>query len=235
LDGRRLLIAEASQRETEHCDKSIENANEGASLRIQSKAIFSGTRSPFMRVTCRSEIRVIHHKEETVKGTGACIGTFVAPLFMAAGALVGAGSYPGQTRGTAAAASNSGAEACSVLKKEDVAAALGGTVTGPKAKGPLAAGDGSTVSSCEYSGSGLLTMTLNLTRLPAGQVATYKSFCTDHEGLTGLGDLACWYDKKHEEIHVFKGAAFISIELRGKSNPTDPIKALAKKVIDQVK
>jgi len=78
-------------------------------------------------------------------------------------------------------------------------------------------------------------MTLNVTRLPAGQVATYKSFCTDHEGLAGLGDLACWYDKKHEEIHVFKGAAFISIELRGKSSPTDTIKALAEKVTAQIK
>lgn len=78
-------------------------------------------------------------------------------------------------------------------------------------------------------------MTLNVTRLPANQVAVYKGFCTDHEGLAGLGDLACWYDKKHEEIHVFKGASLISIELRGKSNPTDPIKALAKKVIDQIK
>ena len=170
-----------------------------------------------------------------MKETSACIGILVALVLMAAGASVGAGSYPGQTRGTAAAASNAGGEACSVLKKEDVAAALGGTVTGPSGKGPLAAGDGSTVSSCEYSGSGLLNVTLNVTRLPAGQVATYKGFCTDHAGLASLGDLACWYDKKHEEIHVFKGAGFISIELRGKSNSTDAIKALAKKVIDQVK
>jgi hypothetical protein len=183
----------------------------------------------------QDEVRVIHHKEETVKGTSACSGILVALAFMAADASVGAGSSPGQTRGTAAAASNAGGEACSVLKKEDVAVALGGTVTGPTGKGPLDAGNGSTVSSCQYSGSGLLNLTLNVTRLPASQVAIYKGFCTDHEGLAGLGDLACWYDKKHEEIHVFKGAAFISIELRGKSNPTDAIKALAKKVIDQVK
>jgi len=71
-----------------------------------------------------------------VKGTIACIGIFVALLFMTPDALVGAGSYPGQTRGTAAAAPNAGAEACSVLKKEDVAVALGGTVSGPKATGP---------------------------------------------------------------------------------------------------
>ena len=170
-----------------------------------------------------------------MKGTSASIGIFVALLFMAPNALLGAGSHPAQTRGTGAAASNAVGEACSVLKKDDVAAALGGTVTGPKATGPLSAGDGSTVSSCQYSGSGLLNVTLNVTRLPAGQVATYKGFCTDHEGLAGLGDLACWYDKTHEEIHVFKGTGFISIELRGKSNPTDAIKVLAKKVIDQVK
>jgi hypothetical protein len=170
-----------------------------------------------------------------VKGTFACIAILVVLVFTTADALVGASLYPGQTKGPAAVASNAGGDACSVLKKEDVAAALGGTVSGPKAKGPLSAGDGSTVLSCEYSGSGLLSVTLNVTRLPANQVPIYKGFCTDHEGLAGLGDLACWYDKKHEEIHVFKGAALISIELRGKSSPTDAIKALAKKVSDQVK
>ena len=170
-----------------------------------------------------------------MKGTSACIGILVALVFMTADASVGAGSYPGQNRGPAAAAANAGGEACSALKKEDVTAALGGTVSGPKAKGPLPAGDGSTISSCGYSGSGLHHVTLNVTRLPASQVAIYQGFCTDHEGLAGLGDLACWYDKKHEEIHVFKGAAFISIELRGKSSPTDTIKALAEKVTAQIK
>jgi hypothetical protein len=166
-----------------------------------------------------------------VKGTSPCIGILVALVLMTADVSSGAVSYPGQT----SAASNAGGEACSALKKEDVAFALGGTVNEPKGKGPLSGGDGSTISSCQYSGSGLLSVTLNVTRLPASQVAIYKGFCTDHEGLAGLGDLACWYDKKHEEIHVFKGAALISIELRGKSNPTDAIKGLAKKVTDQVK
>lgn len=78
-------------------------------------------------------------------------------------------------------------------------------------------------------------MTLNVTQLPANQVAAFKSYCTDHEGLAGLGDLACWYNKAHEELHVFKGAVFLSIELRGKSKPADTIKALAKKALDQIK
>jgi hypothetical protein len=187
-----------------------------------------------LRVICRQEID-IRNTKEIVKETSSCIGILVALVLMTAEVSSGAVSYRGQTKGTASAASNAGGEACSALKKEDVASALGGTVNEPKGKGPLSGGDGSTVSSCQYSGSGLLSVTLNVTRLPAGQVAIYKGFCTDHEGLGGLGDLACWYDKKHEEIHVFKGAALISIELRGKSNPTDAIKGLVKKVTDQVK
>jgi hypothetical protein len=78
---------------------------------------------------------------------------------------------------------------------------------------------------------------VNLTRLPASQVAIYKGTCAKkgQEGLAGLGEVACWYDNKHEELHVFKGAAFVSVELRGKSNPTEAIMAVARKVIDQVK
>jgi hypothetical protein len=135
----------------------------------------------------------------------------------------------------AAATSTAGQDPCAALKKEDVAAVLGGTFNDPKAKGPMKDGTGNTVSSCEYTGSGSLRVTMNVWQLPASQLAAFKSFCTDHEGLAGLGDLACWYDKKHEEIHVFKGSGFISIELRGKSDPTDAIKALAKKAVDQMK
>ena len=170
-----------------------------------------------------------------MKETISCFGILVAVVVMTVNASAGSVSYRRQTRGATPAASSTGGEACSALKKEDVAAALGGAVNGPSGKGPLSDGTGSTVTSCQYSGSGLLSVTLNVTRLPAAQVATYKGFCTDHEGLAGLGDLSCWYDKKHEEIHVFKGTALISIELRGKSNPTDSIKALAKKVADQIK
>jgi hypothetical protein len=127
-------------------------------------------------------------------------------------------------------------EACTLLKKEDAAVALGGTVTGPKATGPLSSGPGATVTACQYTGSGYLSVQLNVTRLPADQVAIYRGTCVKagKEGLAGLGDVACWYNDKHEELHVFKANAFISIELRGKSNPTEAIKAVAKKVADQL-
>ena len=122
------------------------------------------------------------------------------------------------------------------LKKEDVAATVG-TVNGPISKGPLPMGPGITVTSCQYTGSGYLSVTLNLMRVAADQLPIHKGFCEQQkkDGLAGLGDLACWYNDKHEELHVFKGTALISIELRGKSNPTEPIKELAKKALAQMR
>ena len=29
---------------------------------------------------------------------------------------------------------------------------------------------------------------------------------------SGLGDVACWYNDKHEALHAFKGTAFLSVE-----------------------
>jgi len=98
-------------------------------------------------------------------------------------------------------------------------------------------GPGMTVTSCEYTGSGYLSVTLNLMRVAADQLPIHKGLCEKQksDGLAGLGDLACWYNDKHEELHVFKGTTLISIELRGKSNPTEPIKELARKVLAQMR
>ena len=138
----------------------------------------------------------------------------------------------------AKAATSAGAvEACKLFKKEDAAAALGGTVTGPKETGPLTTAPGTTVTTCEYAGPGSLSITLYVTHLSGAQLSTDRAACAKdaREGLAGLGDVACWYDEKHEELHVFKGLILISIELSGKNNPTDAIKAAAKKVVDRMK
>jgi hypothetical protein len=173
-----------------------------------------------------------------VKQTSAYVGILVVLVILSIDATAAMRAHPVQAKGTTPAASTAaGGDACSLFKKEDAAAVLGGTVSGPKSVGPRSDGAGSTVSGCGYSGSGLQSVQVNLTRLPANQVAIYKGTCAGKggDGLSGLGEVACWYDNKHEELHVFKGTAFVSVELRGKSNPTETIKAIAKKVIDQVK
>jgi hypothetical protein len=128
-------------------------------------------------------------------------------------------------------------DACSLMTKEEAAAALGEAATGPKATGPIVDGTGTTVSGCEYTGSGINRVQLNLMRVPASSVPMYKTMCAkaSTDGLAGLGDVACWYNDKHGELHVIKGTAFLSIELRRSGNPTEPIKALMKKAVAKLK
>jgi hypothetical protein len=138
----------------------------------------------------------------------------------------------------AAARAPAPGDACSLLSKEDAATALGEAATGPKATGPMSDGTGATVSGCEYTGSGIHRIQLNLTRPPASALPMYKAIICDKkakDGLAGLGDLACWYNDKHEELHVMTGTAFISIELRRSGSVTEPIIAVMKKALAKLK
>jgi len=134
--------------------------------------------------------------------------------------------------GQTSPAASKAPEACSLLTKEDAAAALGETVQGPKAtnspNGP---------SACEYTGSGLHKVHLNVIPLDAGSAGVYKMMCAkkSKEGLTGLGDTTCWYNDKHAELQVLKGLTFFSIELRRSGDPTEAIKAVAQKVYGRLK
>jgi len=128
-------------------------------------------------------------------------------------------------------------DACSLLTEQDAAAALGEAVSGPNSTPSRPMGPVGTVSGCEYTGSGLHKINLNLTRLAPNAVAMYKGTCAKagKEGLAGLGDVACWYSAKHEELHVIKGAAFISIELHRSGDPTEAIKGLMKRALDRLR
>ena len=65
----------------------------------------------------------------------------------------------------------------------------------------------------------------------------YKALCAQKgkEGLSGLGDVTCWYNDKHEELQVLKGTTFFSIELRKSGDPTEAIKGVAQKVFTRLK
>ena len=123
--------------------------------------------------------------------------------------------------------------ACSVLTKEDAVAALGEAVTGPTAASVPA----SKASSCEYAGSGIHRLNVNLRVFDAATAAAYKALCAKKgkEGLTGLGDTVCWYNDKHEELQVMKGSTLVLIQLRRSGDPTDANKTLAKKIYDRMK
>jgi hypothetical protein len=130
------------------------------------------------------------------------------------------------------APSSSGINACALLTKEDAAAALGEAVTGQPRSTSMAE-----AASCEYSGSGIHSVNLNVMALSAANAGMYKAMCAkkSKDGLTGLGDVTCWYNDKHAELQVLKGLTFFSIELRRSGDPTEPIKAVARKVYERVK
>jgi len=118
------------------------------------------------------------------------------------------------------------------LTKEDAAAALGEAAQGPKAHS-MTGGP----SSCEYTGSGIHRVQLTLRPFTSATAGVYKTMCAQKgkEGLSGLGDVTCWYNDKHEELQVLKGNAFFSIELRRSGDPTESIKTVARKVYERLK
>ena len=65
----------------------------------------------------------------------------------------------------------------------------------------------------------------------------YRAMCakTAKDGLDGLGELACWYNDKHQELHAFTGTTFVSIELRRSGDTTEAIKGVMKKALGRLK
>jgi hypothetical protein len=96
---------------------------------------------------------------------------------------------------------------------------------------------GGEAATCEYSGSGNQKVHLTVIVLTAANAGMYKAMCAqkDKQGLAGLGDVTCWSNDKHGELQVLKGLKFFSIELRKNGDPTEAIKAVARKVYDRMK
>jgi hypothetical protein len=140
----------------------------------------------------------------------------------------------------APAVSSAPSDACSLLTKPDAAAALGEAVSGPRSSSTRSVVPGATASSCEYS-AGLRRVHLNLWRSSPGGVAQfqqiYRAACAKKakDGLSGLGDVACWYSDRHEELQVLRGGVFVSVQLRRQGDPTEAIKTVAKSALDRLR
>jgi hypothetical protein len=130
-------------------------------------------------------------------------------------------------------AQTSAIEPCSLLTKEDASAALGEAVSKPGTATKVPGG----AMACEYEGSGLHSVHLNVIPFDGSQAAVYRSLCAQKskDGLTGLGDVTCWYNDKHAELQVLKGSVFFSIELHRSGDPTEPIKTVARHVYERLK
>src|ERR1700730_862544 len=134
------------------------------------------------------------------------------------------------------AAAPGGSDPCGLMTKEDAAAALGEAAGAPQARVlERSIVPGSTAMNCEYAGSGIHNVRLNVWHATNNveqfrQIYQMASAKKSKEGLAGIGESAWWYNDKHEELQVLKGANFFSIQLRRSGDATEAIKALAKKV-----
>src|SRR5262245_36774951 len=159
----------------------------------------------------------------------------VAPGSAAAPGNAAAPASPAQTKEAPPPAG----DACSLLTKQDAAAALGEAASGAKSlPDPSIAPPGAKASGCEYAGSGFHKVQVIIVG-PLSDTSQYF-FRQQHakkgkEGPSGLGDDAWWSDDKHEELQVLKGATFFSVILQRSGDPTDAVKDLAKKAFDQLR
>lgn len=128
-------------------------------------------------------------------------------------------------------------DACSLITKPEAGAALGEAITGTKAMSNLQAGPGATLSSCQFDGASPHHVHVNLTRLSSSTVPMYKGLCAEKatKDLSGIGDVACWYNAKHEELHAIKGTSFVSVQLQRTGDPTEVIKGVMKKALDRLR
>ena len=160
----------------------------------------------------------------------------IGATFVASAIWLVAGSIATENRAHAMTATLPQGDACSLITKQEAEAAMGEAVTGSKAMSNLESGVGP-LSSCQFAGSSPHQVNVNLTRLSASAVPMYKGMCSKKasKDLSGLGDVACWYNEKHEELHAMKGTNFLSVELQRSGDPTEVIKGVMKKALERVK
>jgi hypothetical protein len=134
-------------------------------------------------------------------------------------------------------------DVCSLLTVQEASTAVGETVKdgkGGTAGGGRSVMPNTAVSFCEWaSATSLHSVHINVWR-SAGptqmqQMGTMVCSKKTKDGLEGLGDVACWYDTKHEELQVYKGPIFLSVEMRRSSNLTEAIKTVARTALGRVK
>ena len=159
------------------------------------------------------------------------LGTIV--ILLVVGMTVSASGRQG--RSSAPSAVN----ACSLLTKQEAAAALGESVKdGESGTVGRSLMPNTAASYCEYaSPTTVHKVHLNVWRSAADAAGQLKQMgqmvCgrKTKDGLSGLGETACWYNEKHGELQVFKGAIFLDVEMSRSGDTTEAIKTVAKQAL----
>ncbi|HXH20600.1 MAG TPA: hypothetical protein VNN10_01130 [Dehalococcoidia bacterium] len=117
-------------------------------------------------------------------------------------------------------------EACRLVTRDEITAAVGEQVQDPQGFNvgtqTVAPGLTVSVSACSYQSSrGSVDITFwraGGTVSPQIRQALEAFLCEQKERVQGIGDLACWYDSTRTELLVLKGTTFIDVQLEA-ANP----------------
>ena len=124
-----------------------------------------------------------------------------------------------------------GVDPCSLVTKQEAAAAVGGAVGDGKSTvvdtktSPAMLGGGS----CQYeSPSSTHYLKINVYRYVPQVAAAYRKRCAQKETVPGIGDVACWYDSKHGELQLLKGTTSLAIQINRSGDASDALKTVAR-------
>ena len=168
-----------------------------------------------------------------------------AVVVLAAGAHAIAIAEPTGGPRYAQAKSSPGAtaiDACALLTKEDAMSAVGEALDPAKANGPFPVpmgGIDTTVTGCTYESSrSVHGIKLTVHRVAPDKAARFKQFyqgvCARKECVSGVGDMAWWYNAQHGELQVLKNATLLIIKLSRSGDGTAAIQAAAKKALGRL-
>jgi len=138
----------------------------------------------------------------------------------------------------AVAAADPGSNVCALLTRDEAAAAVGSPVgEGKPLAGGSMAGEGIEVTNCTYTGSGMKELRVSswsFSPKASQSLEVYRGLCRKKEQAAGLGDLACWYNAKHNELQVLKGSTLLIFELSG-GRGADALVTAAKQALARLK
>jgi len=145
--------------------------------------------------------------------------------------LGSAASYAAQGK----TGSKAAIDPCSLVTKQEAAAAVGETV----ADGKPTVVDTSNSPAMQAGGSCVFESTtrylkVNMYRYTPQIAAAYRNRCAKKETVPGIGDVACWYDSKHAELQLIKGVTSLAIQVNRRGDATEALKTVAKKAADRL-
>jgi hypothetical protein len=166
-----------------------------------------------------------------------------SPTRAAAASTAAPTSAAGIVATIASGAGATAIEACRMITKEEAGTALGEAAKDPEGinigSQTVAPGITVSVSSCTYdSNSGARSVEVTFWRAAGTGTAQLRQafeqfLCAQKERVSGLGDVACWYDSTHTELQILKGGTFVDLQISQASGPdrSEALKTLAQRAL----